>query len=207
MDEQHIEHALFALADIDDDIAKSLSEIGLPSPRVRPAGFETFLNTIVSQQISTKAAETIWGRVSSLMLNINAETLLTIPDTLLREAGLSQRKMEYAQGLATAIVTGDFNPKALTTMSDSNAIDAITQIRGFGRWSAEIYLMFSLQRQDIFPADDLILLTSLQKIKNLPERPTPKKARELIQHWSPWRSTGSLFLWHYHHQSKPVNNS
>jgi len=207
MDEQHIKHALHALADIDEDIAQSLDKIGLPSPRMRPAGFETFLNTIVSQQISTKAADTIWGRVSNLMQNIDATTLLTIPDKLLREAGLSKRKMEYAQGLAAAIVTGDFNPDGLIEMSDSDAIEAITKIRGFGRWSAEIYLMFSLQRQDVFPADDLIFLTSLQKIKNLTERPTPKKARELIKHWSPWRSAGSLFLWHYHHQSKAVHKS
>jgi len=87
-------------------------------------------------------------------------------------------------------------------MDDDTAIGAITQIRGFGRWSAEVYMMFSLQREDIFPADDLILLTSLQNLKTLPDRPTPKVARDLIQHWSPWLSTGSLFLWHYHHQSK-----
>ena len=207
MDEQHIKHALHALADIDKDIAQTFDKIGLPSPRIRPAGFETFLNTIVSQQISTRAADTIWGRISNLMPNIDAKTLLTIPDKSLREAGLSKRKMEYAQGLSLAIITGDFNPDDLIEMSDSDAIEAITKIRGFGRWSAEIYLMFSLQRQDIFPADDLILLTSLQKIKNLPERPTPKKARELIKHWSPWRSTGSLFLWHYHSQSKALHKS
>ncbi len=202
MDEIHINYALHALADVDQDIARALDIIGLPNPRIRPAGFETFLNTIVSQQISTKAADTIWGRVSSLMSDINAETLLTLSDKTLRDAGLSQRKMEYAQGLATAIVDGNFDPDALAEMADDDAIMAITQLRGFGPWSAEIYLMFSLQRQDIFPADDLILLTSLQKLKNLSERPTPKQARQLIQHWSPWRSAGSLFLWHYHHQNK-----
>jgi DNA-3-methyladenine glycosylase II len=203
MDELQIKRALYALADVDDDITKSLDVIGLPSPRIRPAGFETLLNTIVSQQISTKAAETIWGRVSRLMPNINAESLLTLSNKVLREAGLSQRKMEYAQGLATSIVDGNFDPSALIAMSDDEAIMAITQLRGFGRWSAEIYLMFSLQRQDIFPADDLILLSSLQKLKTLTERPTPKQARQLIQHWSPWLSAGSLFLWHYHNQNQP----
>ncbi len=202
MDQQHIEYALNYLSELDEDIAKSVAIIGLPSPRIRPAGFETFLNTIVSQQISTKAADTIWNRVCQLMPMITADSLLQLPGEKLREAGLSQRKVEYAQGLAKAIVHGDFIPEALADMSDHDAINSITQIRGFGRWSAEIYLMFSLQRQDIFPADDLILLTSLQRLKKLQHRPTPKIARDLIEHWSPWRSAASLFLWHFHHVNK-----
>tara|TARA_R110002111_G_scaffold104641_2_gene162606 strand:- start:1213 stop:1815 length:603 start_codon:yes stop_codon:yes gene_type:complete len=200
MNNAHIKKALQGIAGVDKDVALALKSNSYPEPRIRPAGFETFLNTIVSQQISLKAAETIWGRVSNLMTEIDAENLLSVPDIALREAGLSQRKMEYAQGLANAIVQGTFDPEALASMTDQDAIEAITNLRGFGRWSAEIYLMFSLRRQDIFPADDLILLTSLQKLKNLPERPTPKKARDMVEHWSPWRSAGSLFLWHYHHQ-------
>ncbi|MFK8069109.1 MAG: DNA-3-methyladenine glycosylase [Gammaproteobacteria bacterium] len=198
----HIEKALDTIAAIDTDVAKAISEIGYPEPRIRPDGFETFFSTIVSQQISTKAADAIWGRIKNLMININAETLLALTDKDLRASGLSQRKLEYAQGLAKAIVEGDFDPSALKMMDDEDAINAIIQLRGFGRWSAEIYSMFSLQREDIFPADDLILLSSLQKLKQLPERPTPKKARDLILHWSPWRSSGSLFLWHYHHHYK-----
>ena len=127
------------------------------------------------------------------MSTIEAKALLDLPVLALREAGLSQRKVEYAQGLAEAIIRGDFDPEALTKMGDVEAIEAITQLRGFGPWSAKIYLMLSLRRQDIFPADDLILLTSLQRLKNLPNRPTPKVARGMILHWSPWRSAGSLF--------------
>ncbi len=202
MNKAHIKKSLHAIAKLDDDVAQALDQFGYPEPRIRPAGFETFLNTIVSQQISTQAAATIWQRVSSLMTEVDATSLLALSDSALRGAGLSQRKMEYAQGLARAIASDEFNPGALDDMDDDTAIDTITQIRGFGRWSAEVYMMFSLQREDIFPADDLILLTSLQNLKNLPDRPTPKVARGLIQHWSPWRSTGSLFLWHYHHQFK-----
>jgi DNA-3-methyladenine glycosylase II len=204
MQKAHIKQSLQALAKVDDDIALALRQCGYPEPRIRPAGFETFLNTIVSQQISTKAAATISLRVSNLMSRIDAKSLLALPDKTLREAGLSQRKMEYAQGLADAIVTGVFDPDALSDMSDDKAINAIMEIRGFGRWSAEIYLMFSLQREDVFPADDLILLTSLQKLKNLADRPTPKIARELTQSWSPCLSSASLFLWHYHHHTAKI---
>lgn len=200
MDQTHINNAIQQIAAVDKDVALAMQSNTYPSPRIRPAGFETFLNTIISQQLSLKAADTIWGRVCKLMPEVTAENLLSVSDIALREAGLSQRKMEYAQGLAKAIVDGSFVPEALSSMTDQEAIEMITQLRGFGQWSAEIYLMFSLRRQDIFPADDLILLTSLQKLKNLSERPKPKEAREMVAHWSPWRSAGSLFLWHYHHQ-------
>ena len=196
MNETNIKTALDALTRVDSDVASILITTGYPAPRISPAGFESFLNTIVSQQISTKAAATIWQRVCDLMTDITPNALLALDGNQLREAGLSQRKMEYAQGLAEAIVSGQFSPDALAKLDDERAIEEIIQIRGFGRWSAEIYLMFSLQREDIFPADDLILLTSLQRLKRLSERPTPAVARKTIEHWAPYRSAGSLFLWH-----------
>jgi len=196
MNETNIKTALDALARVDSDVASILITTGYPAPRIRPAGFETFLNTIVSQQISTKAAATIWQRVCDLMTNITPNGLLALDGKQLREAGLSQRKMEYAQGLAKAIVSGQFSHDALAKLDDEQAIEEIIRLRGFGRWSAEIYLIFSLQREDVLPADDLILLTSLQRLKGLSERPTPEVARKSIEHWKPYRSAGSLFLWH-----------
>ena len=86
----------------------------------------------------------------------------------------------------------------LPVLEDQEAIKTITALRGFGVWSAEIYLMFSLQRRDIFPANDLALQVALQRLKGLDNRPKEKQVRELIRHWSPWRSAGSLFLWHYY---------
>ena len=191
--------ALDALATIDPDIAQAIDQLGYPEPRIRPAGFETFLSTIVSQQISTAAARSIMGKVRALLPKISAETLLALPENALREAGLSQRKAEYAVGLAQAVIDRRFVPDRLTEMGDTNAIETITELRGFGRWSAEIYLMFSLQRPDIFPADDLALQQALQQLKGLDAKPTAKQARELTNHWAPWRSAGSVFLWHYYH--------
>ncbi len=104
----------------------------------------------------------------------------------------------HTEKLAQAMAEGSFDPSQLETMDDPMAIKAITSLRGFGPWSAEIYLMFSLQRSDIFPADDLALQVALQRLKGLAQRPTPKQAHALIEHWSPWRSAGSLFLWHYY---------
>lgn len=201
MNKTQIKKGLDTIASADKHVARALEAVGYPQPRLRPAGFETFLETIVSQQISVKAAASILARVKTLLPLCNAESLLAISTDQLRSAGLSQRKVEYLQGLAWAIAEGEFSPESLHEMDDERAIESIVRLRGFGRWSAEIYLMFSLGRPDIFPADDLILRVSLQKVKKLGTRPTPKSARQKVEHWGPWRSVGSLFLWHYHHST------
>ena len=198
MDETTIQIGIAALCECDSDLARAVAQLGLPAPRIRPAGFETLLNTIVSQQISTEAARTIMGRVVATMGSTTPDALLALDVQVLRDAGLSFRKIDYARGLASAIYSGTLDIDALVTLDDQAAIAAITQLHGFGRWSAEIYLMFSLGRTDIFPADDLALQVALGRLKGLEKKPTPKQSRELIQHWAPWRSVGALFLWHFY---------
>ena len=198
MEQEQVINDIDNIAHVDVEVARALGAIGYPRPRIRAQGFETFFSTIVSQQISTEAAAAIMQRVRKLLPRQDASLLLGLPENALREAGLSMRKVEYAQGLAQAILDGDFVPGDLPALNNDEAVQAITALRGFGVWSAEIYLMFSLQRNDIFPADDLALQVALQRLKGLAQRPTPKQARALIEHWSPWRSAGSLFLWHYY---------
>ena len=198
MHQQKVINDIDSIAEIDVDVKIALSEYGYPAPRIRPQGFETFLSTIVGQQISTEAAKAIMRRLYTLLPDMKAESLCKLSFDELRAAGLSNRKVEYAQGLAQAIKSGSLDVDGLTQLDDQSAIEAITELRGFGVWSAEIYLMFSLQRADIFPANDLALQVAIQKLKGLDERPSDKQAREMIEHWSPWRSAGSLFLWHYY---------
>ena len=177
-------------------MAAALKTYGYPGFSLQKNGFETFLAVIVNQQLSSKVAAVILARVMALIPACNAPSLLELPDQALRDAGLSWRKVEYAKGLARAIVDGEFDPEALRGMDDEEAIQSITRLRGFGRWSAENFLIFSLGRPDIFPADDLILQLALQKLKRMRTRPTPAVARKKVAHWAPWRSAGSLFLWH-----------
>ncbi|MGP9674636.1 MULTISPECIES: DNA-3-methyladenine glycosylase family protein [Halomonas] len=198
-----IEQALKTLARADTDIARALPLVGAPSPRVRDKGFATFFSTIVSQQLSTEAARAIMSRVNTLLPELHAKAVIDTEGQALRDAGLSWRKIEYAKGLAEAELAGTFSADGLEHLSDEDVIATITQLRGFGRWSAEIYLMFSLKRPDIFPADDLALRVALGRLKGLDDKPTPKQARMLTQHWAPWRSVGSLFLWHYY-RGEPV---
>jgi DNA-3-methyladenine glycosylase II len=198
LDQEQVIKSIDSIARVDAEVARAVGAIGYPQPRIRAQGFETFFSTIVSQQISTEAAAAIMQRVRKLLPRINTSSLLDLPENALREAGLSMRKVEYAKGLAQAILDGNFVPGDLPALKNDEAIRAITTLRGFGVWSAEIYLMFSLQRNDVFPADDLALQVALQRLKGLAQRPTPKQARALIEHWAPWRSAGSLFLWHYY---------
>lgn len=198
MDQSKIKRHLNALAKTDPDVGRGLQLVRYPPPRIRAQGFETFLSTIVSQQISTEAAAAIMQRVRALLPGMDAVEVLELPEGALRAAGLSTRKVEYVEGLAQAMVDGQFEPAGFIEMEDQAVIEAITSLRGFGQWSAEIYLMFSLQRSDIFPAGDLALRIALQRLKGLEHALNEKQARELVESWSPYRSAGSLFLWHYY---------
>ena len=198
VNQQKIKRHLNKLALLDADLERGLELVRYPRPRIREQGFATLLSTVVGQQISTQAAAAVMRRVRALLPRMEATEVLQLPPGALREAGLSLRKVEYVEGLAQAMAEGSFDPSQLEAMDDPMAIKAITALRGFGPWSAEIYLMFSLQRSDIFPAGDLALRIALQKLKGIDTALDEKQARELVAAWSPYRSAGSLFLWHYY---------
>jgi len=202
MNQTSIKRGLTQIAKNDSEMKQAIKLYGYPKPRVQAAGFETLVSTIISQQLSAKAAQSITQRVHACLDEITPACVSRKRSSTLRKAGLSERKVSYIKGLAKAIQKGDFDPERLLSMSDANAIQDITKLHGFGEWSAEIYLMFSLGRKDIFPANDLALQMALAKLKKLDDKPTPKQARALVNHWAPWRSAGSLFLWHYYQHNK-----
>ena len=194
--------SLAALAKHDADVAEWLERIGKPAPRIRTPGFEGFLRAIVSQQVSIAAASGIWRRLEAGLGEVSAERLLALDADALRSFGLSRQKALYARGLAEAVVSGDLDFDVLHKSSDEDAIAAITRLKGLGRWSAEIYLLFALQRTDIWPANDLALQEAMRVLKNLRARPDEKKLRKLGESWRPHRSAGALFLWHVYHHIK-----
>jgi len=198
VDQLKIKRDLDALARLDPDLRRGLALVRYPAPRIRVQGFETFLSTIVSQQISTEAAAAIMRRVHALLPTMGAQDVLGLPSGALRAAGLSTRKVEYVEGLARAIADNRFEISRLAEMDNQAVVEAITSLKGFGVWSAEIYLMFSLQRSDVFPTGDLAIRIALQKLKGLDNKLNEKQAREVVESWSPYRSAGSLFLWHYY---------
>ena len=126
------------------------------------------------------------------------ENFLAADDETLRAVGLSRRKVEYGRGIAEAMRTGSLDADCLATASDDDVIAALTALRGLGRWSAEIYMLFALRRPDVWPAEDLAIQEALRRLKGLDERPLRKQSEPIVEAWRPWRGVGALFLWHYY---------
>jgi DNA-3-methyladenine glycosylase II len=188
-----------ALAAIDRNVARALERVGYPAPRQREPGFATLLRIMVAQQLSTRSAAAIWARVEEACLPlVTAERFLALGDEAFNAIGFSRQKMAYGRSLAEAVASGALNLDALATVPEEEAIAAISALRGFGRWSAEIYLLFALGRADAFPADDLGLQIGMQRLKGLAARPNRKALDQLAEPWRPWRGCGAIFLWHYY---------
>ncbi len=194
-----LHRALRALAACDPDVARAIERVGLPAPRSRAPGFATLLRIITAQQLSTRAAAAIQGRLEAALADqIEPEAYLALDDTVLRACGLSARKIVFGRALAEALASGRLDLDGLTAASDEAVIEALTALPGFGRWSAEIYLLFALDRLDVLPADDLALQVGFQRLKRLDERPKAKAFRAATESWAPWRGAGSILLWHFY---------
>lgn len=187
------------LAQVDADVARALERIGYPAPRQREPGFATLLRIMVAQQLSTKSAAAIWARVEAACGPVvSAERFLELEEAAFKTIGFSRQKMAYGRALAEAVAGGALDLDALATVPEEDAIARVSALRGFGRWSAEIYLLFALGRADIFPADDLGLQVGMQRLKRLEGRPNRKAMAALAEPWRPLRGCGAIFLWHYY---------
>lgn len=195
---KNIKIALDEVARKDKDIRAGLKLVGYPVER-RSGGpsYEHLLRIIVGQQLSVKAAATIYGRVEAAMGEVVPENFLNKSDEDLRGFGLSRQKIDYGQCLSRAVLEG-FKPKDLVKKSDEEVLEIITGLRGFGRWSAEMFLMFSLGRLDIWPADDLAIQEGVRKLKGLKERPKQKEMDKIGEIWRPHRGSVAIFLWYYY---------
>ena len=188
---------LDALAAADAGLAGIEPAAGPLPWRRRQRGFPGLLQAIVGQQISNQAAAAIWRRLHATAGALEPAGLLALPDEPLRLAGLSRPKIGHARALAQAFAEGRLSDAGLAGMADAEAVAAITAVRGLGTWSAEIYLLFALERDDVFPAGDLALAGAVAQLKRLPARPGPAELRRLAEPWQPWRALAARLLWHY----------
>ena len=190
---RHLDH----LAERDPELRAALRRLGYPAPRVRVPGFPTLLQIMIAQQLSTRAAAAIWGRLeAALAPAVTADRFLALDDAALRAVGFSQRKIAHGRLLAEAVASGALDLERLAREPDEALIAAISAHKGFGRWSAEIYLLFALQRADVFPAADLALQVGLQRLRTLASRPDHRAAAALAEVWRPYRGAAAIFLWH-----------
>lgn len=191
-----IKQSLDALALHDPLIRQALETVAYPAPRHRPKQFSTLLQIITAQQISTHAAAAVWLKLQQFLDgDVSPESVLACSESALHQAGLSARKASYALDLAGKCASGELNLRKLSRMSDEEAIAAIISVRGLGRWSAEIYLLFAEGRPDVWPADDLAIQVAFQRLHELPERPKGKHFYPLTQKWSPHRGAAALLMW------------
>ncbi len=173
---------------------------GPPPDRRRKPGFTALLRIIAEQQVSVAAAASIWQRVEDFLQQRPdpAATILRTADEDLAVLGLSRPKIRYFRALATAVQAGTLDIEALETMEDAAAITALTAIKGIGRWSAEIYLLFALERVNIWPAGDLALREGVRMALALKTRPDTSAMDELGEIWHPYRGAAACLLWHYY---------
>jgi len=186
------------LAQNDQHVARALARVGPPPPRSRPPGFPALLRTIVGQQISAKAAMAMWRRIEEAIVPLAPEGVVTMTAEQLRALGLSPQKIGYALGLANDLVSGRIDLASVHQLPDEEAVNELVKIKGIGRWSAEIYLLFALGRSDVFPSGDLALQTAFQRLKGLRRRPKPDRLVTLVEPWRPYRGAGAHFLWHFY---------
>jgi len=193
---EDIVSGLDAVAARDPVIASMLARAGYPGPRLRERGYRTLLRTVVGQQVSVAAAASVWRKLEDLLgETMTPEGLLAADFDTLRACGLSRQKQGYARSLAELVASGELDLTHLPA-DDEAAIAQLMRIKGIGRWSAEIYLLFAEGRPDIWPAGDLAVQAGIGKILGLPERPSEKATRELAEPWRPHRGAIAIFTWH-----------
>lgn len=187
--QSHIE----TLIEIEPRFAPVYEQVGVPDLRRNCGGFEQVMRAMVGQQLSVAAANSIWNKLEQAGIT-TADSITEAEDETLKANGLSRQKIRYLRSL----VEHDINFEALKTMPDKEVIDTLTAVTGIGKWTAEMYLLFSLGRADILAVDDLAIKVGAMDLLQLEARPTPKQLRLLSEPWSPHRSAASLLLWsHY----------
>ena len=190
---EQLKEQIEALITIEARFSGIYEQVGVPDLRRNTGGFEQLLRAMVGQQLSVAAASSIWQRLIDADLT-NPKTIKAVSDDILRAQGLSKQKIRYTRSL----IEHDIDFKALFTMSDEQVLEILTAVVGIGRWTAEMYLLFSLGRADVLAVDDLAIKVAAMHLLGLAERPTPKVLKNLSEKWAPHRSAASLLLWsHY----------
>jgi DNA-3-methyladenine glycosylase II len=193
---------LAALSAVEPAFARALERVGHPAPRIRERGYPTLLRTIVGQQVSIQAAASMWAKLQGLVGEAcEPQAILAASDQTLRAAGLSRQKASYARSLAEEVISGRLDLHNLAE-ADEAAIGELVRVKGIGRWSAEIYLLFAEGRQDIWPAGDLVVQIEVGRLMGMPEKPSERRVREIAESWRPHRGAAAVFAWHHYKVSK-----
>jgi len=183
------------LARKDRVMKRLIPEFGDACLQSRGDAFTTLARSIVGQQISVKAAQTVWDRFAALPRKMSASNVLKLKVDDMRAAGLSARKIEYLVDLALHFDSGAVHVKSWEAMDDEAIIAELVAVRGIGRWTAEMFLIFHLMRPDVLPLDDVGLLTGISKNYFSGDPVSRSEAREVAEAWAPFRSVATWYIW------------
>mgnify|MGYP003571152830 CR=1 FL=1 len=176
----------------------AMRQYGNPRSRKRDPGFATLVRIIVDQQVSVQAGAAIWARLELTAGEVTPEKVTSLGENGLRGAGLSGAKARYVLGIARAIMVGELDLIRLGRCREETVLRELTKLKGIGRWTAEIYMMFALGRPDILPVGDIALQAATGRLLGLEQRPGPADLEDIGERWRPYRSVASVMLWHFY---------
>lgn len=205
--ETDLDAHLAALITLESHFRRLKTIAGAVPLRYLDAGFRGLFWVITGQQISAAAGQAIFSRCEAVLESFSAECLMAIDDTVLKSAGLSAPKIRTLRAISEAILAGDLDLDGLATLNAEDAIAHLSRIKGIGRWTAEVYLLFALGHTDIFPAGDLALKEGVRLAFDLDERPAEKELVARAEDWRPHRSAAARLIWAYYGAAKRGGNA
>ncbi len=191
------------LASIDKELSTIIETYGYPTMWTRPPGFSTLVYIILEQQVSLASAKAAFTKLQDRLTPLTPDNLLLLTDEEMRACYFSRQKMQYVRHLANAIVSKQLKIDELSSLPDQQVRKELRQIKGIGDWTADIYLMFALQRTDVFPVGDLAMINAFKEIKKA-NGISREEIIEISQAWSPHRSIATMMLWHYYINRKGI---
>jgi DNA-3-methyladenine glycosylase II len=184
------------LASTDDDLAVIIATHRYPPMWTRPNTFETLVHIILEQQVSLASALAALNKLRERLKEITPRAFLALTDEELRACYFSRQKTVYTRGLATELLEGRLDLASLETLPDDEVRAKLITLKGVGNWTIDVYLMFVLQRADIFPVGDLAAINALRRVKKLPKDTSKERLLEMVASWQPYRSVATMLLWH-----------
>jgi DNA-3-methyladenine glycosylase II len=192
------------LAKKDAHLKSILEQYSYPPMWTRPASFATLIHIILEQQVSLASARAAFEKLKSKIGIITPQKLLALSDEEMRACYFSRQKTVYARHLATTIISGQLNLKKLSSGHDDDIRVTLKQVKGIGDWTVDVYLLFALQRSDVFPVGDLAMMNAFREIKQTPKHVSKEEIIIMAEAWRPHRSVATMLLWHYYIKTRNI---